>query len=350
LRFAIVGCGGIGCKRLRALSESDRLVIAADGVLSRAEDLARERPGARATADWRTAVAHPDVDVVVVATTNNWLAPITIAAAQAGKHVLVEKPAARSLKEIREVMASVEGLPSRIWVGFNHRYHPALEKARALIDSGELGPLMFIRGRYGHGGRLGYEREWRADPEISGGGELLDQGVHLIDLARWFLGDFTQVDGLARTFFWDMSGEDNAFLLLQTEHNQAAWLHASCTEWKNLFCFEIYGRKGKLQIDGLGGSYGTERLTYHRVLPKMGPPDTVAWEFPGTDLSFQHELQAFVHSTQNGGAMATSLRDAEAALVVVDTIYQNMRTSRPGFEMRATQEEDAASLFPGTGS
>jgi len=326
------------------------LVIAADRVLTRAEDLARERPGALATADWRTAVAHPDVDVVIVATTNNWLAPVTIAAADEGKHVLVEKPAARSLKEIREVMARVEGHPSCIWVGFNHRYHPALQKARMLVDSGDLGPLMFIRGRYGHGGRLGYEQEWRADPEISGGGELLDQGVHLIDLARWFLGDFTHVGGLARTFFWDMSGEDNAFLLLQTEHNQAAWLHASCTEWKNLFCFEIYGRKGKLQIDGLGGSYGMERLTYHRVLPKMGPPDTVVWEFPGTDLSFEHELQAFAHSIQNGIATATSLRDAEAALVVVDTIYRNMQGSRPDFEMRPTKGDAAASLFSGTES
>jgi predicted dehydrogenase len=343
LKYAIVGCGGIGRKRLKALPESDLLVIASDIVLDRAEDLARQCPGALATTNWRAAVAHPDVDVVIIATTNNWLAPVTIAAAEAGKHVLVEKPAARSLKEIREVIARVEHRPSCIWVGFNHRYHPALQKARMLVDSGELGSLMFIRGRYGHGGRLGYDREWRADPEISGGGELLDQGVHLIDLARWFLGDFTEVGGMARTYFWDMSAEDNAFLLLQNEHNQAAWLHASCTEWKNLFSLEIYGRKGKLQIDGLGGSYGVERLTHHRVRPEMGAPETVVWDFPGADLSFQHELLAFANSIQSGASTSTSLRDAEAALEIVDTIYRNMRGSHPDARMRPMKEIDSTS-------
>ena len=83
----------------------------------------------------------------------------------------------------------------RVQVGFNHRYHPGLRQVRAWVDSGVAGPLMFLRGRYGHGGRIGYEKEWRADPAISGGGELIDQGVHLLDLARWFLGDFTRVAG-----------------------------------------------------------------------------------------------------------------------------------------------------------
>src|SRR6185295_2401631 len=159
-------------------------------------------------------------------------------------------------------------------VGFNHRFHPALQKAREIVDTGALGPLMFIRGRYGHGGRTGYDREWRADPAISGGGELIDQGVHLIDLARWFLGEFPVVEGHAGTYFWDMAVDDNAFLSLRTKANQTAWLQASCTEWKNMFSFEIYGRDGKLQVDGLGGSYGVERLSYYKMLPKMGPPET----------------------------------------------------------------------------
>ncbi len=297
-----------------------------------------------ATANWHAAVTNPDVDAVIVATTNDWLAPVTIAASEAGKHVLVEKPAARSLKEIRDVVARVERHPSCVWVGFNHRYHPALQKARVLVESGALGPLMFVRGRYGHGGRLGYEREWRADPEISGGGELLDQGVHLIDLARWFLGDFTHVCGYAKTYFWDMRVEDNAFLLLRTQHNQAAWLHASCTEWKNLFSFEIYGRNGKLQIDGLGGSYGLERLTHHKVLPEMGPPDTDVWEFPGDDVSWQHELQAFADRIQSGVSMTRSLHDAEAVLAVVDVLYGNTYGSRLDSGTGPGEANDSTSL------
>src|ERR1019366_3344733 len=134
-------------------------------------------------------------------------------------------------------------------------------KAREILDSGVGGPVMFVRARYGHGGRVGYEKEWRADPAISGGGELIDQGVHLIDLARWYLGEeFTRVHGEVATLFWKMAVDDNAFMTLGTASGQIAQLHASCTEWKNLFSFEIYARSAKLHIEGLGGSYGTERL------------------------------------------------------------------------------------------
>ncbi len=202
------------------------------------------------------------MDLVIVATTNDALAKVTLAAVQRGKHVLVEKPAARSAAELEPVLAAAASAGAVVQVGFNHRYHPAFRKARALIDEGALGPLLYIRGRYGHGGRIGYDREWRADPAIAGGGELLDQGVHLIDLARWFLGDFVEVSGHVATYFWDMPVEDNGFLSVRTAGGQSAWLHASCTEWKNLFSFEIFGRDGKLQIDGLGGSYGVERLAH----------------------------------------------------------------------------------------
>src|SRR5205823_5892688 len=129
----------------------------------------------------------------------------------------------------------------------------------SMAKDGVIGEIMFLRGRYGHGGRIGYDREWRADPQRAGGGELIDQGVHMIDLARCFLGEFEHVTGHAATYFWDMQVDDNAFLLLRTSEDHAAFLHVSCTEWKNLFSLEIYGRGGKLQIDGLGGSYGVER-------------------------------------------------------------------------------------------
>src|SRR5205823_4748504 len=179
-------------------------------------------------------IARDDVDAVIVATSNQALVPVTAAAIRHGKHVLVEKPAARSAAELAPLVAAACATGVLVKVGFNHRFHPAFVKARALVDSGDLGQLMYIRARYGHGGRLGYDREWRADPAIAGGGELLDQGVHLIDLARWFAGDFSAVQGHLATCFWDMPVEDNAFLTLHTVRGQTAWLHASCTEWKNL--------------------------------------------------------------------------------------------------------------------
>ena len=317
---AIVGCGLIGRKRARALPGA-RLVACADIVAARAESLAAEFTGVVAATDWREAIRHPGVDIVVVATTNDSLASITHAAVQAGKHVLVEKPAARRPAEIGPVIEAAHQANRLVRVGFNHRYHPALRKARELFEAGALGDMMFIRGRYGHGGRIGYDKEWRANPELSGGGETIDQGVHLIDLARWFLGDFTEIAGFAPTYYWNMPVDDNGFMMLKTRRQQVAFLHVSCTEWKNLFSFEVYGKAAKLHVEGLGGSYGTERLSYYRMLPAMGPPETTIWEYPMGDNSWRLEFAEFLEDIRLGRTPSANLEDARAALEVVEKIY-----------------------------
>ena len=318
---AIIGCGLIGQKRARALG-SARLVACADLNLERAQTLARTAPGAVASADWRTVVARDDVAIVVVATINSVLAEIALGAIQAGKHVLVEKPAARFAAELTPLISAAAEQGVQVRVGFNHRYHPALQQAHALFASGALGELMFVRGRYGHGGRIGYDKEWRAAPTLSGGGELIDQGVHLIDLARWFLGDFSSVTGAAHTYFWQMPVDDNGFMLLETPQRQTAFLHVSCTEWKNLFSLEIYGRDAKLHIEGLGGSYGVERLAYYKMLPQMGPPETTIWEYPMGDNSWQLEFAEFLEDIRLGRTPAAGLADALAALQIVAQIYR----------------------------
>jgi predicted dehydrogenase len=329
LGVGIIGCGLIGTKRAKALGQGGHLVACADIDIERAKALAKGS-AARVTNDWRELLGWPQVQVVVVASLHDSLAAITLAAAQAGKHVLVEKPAARSTAELEPVIAAARRAGVKVHVGFNHRYHRALRKAREIVDSGALGELMFVRGRYGHGGRLGYEREWRADPALSGGGELLDQGPHLIDLARWFLGDFSEVQGFAHTYYWDMPVDDNGFMLLKTAKKQAAFLHASCTEWKNLFSLELYGRDGKLEVSGLGGSYGTEKLTWYKMLPQMGPPDTSAWEYPMADDSWAAEMAEFFEDIRLDRAPAAGLDDAHAALRVVETIYKES-----GYDHRA---------------
>jgi predicted dehydrogenase len=318
---AIIGCGMIAHKRAGMLSGA-RLVACADVQRERAEALARTVTGADATADWRAAIDRPDVDLVIVATTNDKLAEIACGAIEAGKHVLVEKPAGHSVAALDTVLEAAHRCGVLARVGFNHRYHPAVQQARALVDQKAIGGLMFVRGRYGHGGRLGYDKEWRADPAISGGGELIDQGVHLIDLSRWFLGDFVTVNGFAHTYFWQMPVDDNAFLTLRTAREQTAFLHVSCTEWKNLFSFEIYGQQGKLHVEGLGGSYGVERVTLHRMLPEMGPPDTTIWEYPRGDQSWLLEFTEFLQDIQLGREPSAGLRDARAALVIVEDVYR----------------------------
>lgn len=320
VRVGIVGCGLVGKKRAAALG-SCPLVRVADLDRSRAEMLAAAMPGSSVSPDWKSLVSDPAVEAVIVATTNDQLTPVALAAVEAGKHVLVEKPAARSASELSRLAALAAKRGTVVKVGFNHRFHPAIMEARRLVDAGEIGPLMYLRARYGHGGRLGYEKEWRADPGISGGGELIDQGVHLVDLARCFLGEFAHVSGWTPACFWKMPVEDNAFLCLQTTAGQIAWLHASCTEWKNLFSLEIYGKTGKLQVDGLGGSYGQERLTCHRMLPQMGPPETRSREYPLQDRSWELEFQAFADAVGGRPANAAGLADAMAVLRIVDRIY-----------------------------
>ena len=323
---ALIGCGAIGRKRAAALGPA-QLVACSDVVIERAESLASATPGAVACPNWHDAITHRDVTIVIVATTNDVLAPITTAAVEAGKHVLVEKPAARSTAELDQVIAAAASSRAVIRVGFNHRYHPALRKSRELVDAGALGPLMFLRARYGHGGRVGYDREWRANRELSGGGALIDQGVHVIDLARWFLGEFAKVDGFVQTYFWDMAVDDNAFALMRTADDRTAWLHVSCTEWKNLFSVEIYGRAGKIHIEGLGGSYGTERVAFYRMRPEMGPPETTIWEYPGADISWSVEFEEFLEDARLARQPAVGLPDARSALAIVERIYRNDSSS-----------------------
>ena len=319
LGLAIVGCGLIGQKRAR-IAAPGLVRVCVDPDLARAERLAKEC-GAVACREWQTAVTRDDVRAVVVSTPNDRLAEIALGAISAGKHVLVEKPAARNSAELAPVCAAARQAGCLVRVGFNHRYHPALRKAQELSKAGALGELMFVRGRYGHGGRMGYEREWRADPAISGGGKLIDQGVHLIDLARLFLGDFPNVTGEAHTYYWPMPVDDNAFMILRTAERKTAFLHVSCTEWKNLFSFEIYGRTGKLHVEGLGGSYGVERLSYYRMLPEMGPPETTIWEYPQGDRSWADEFEEFADDIRLGRQPAANLDDALAALRVVERVY-----------------------------
>ncbi|HIN93389.1 MAG TPA: Gfo/Idh/MocA family oxidoreductase [Alphaproteobacteria bacterium] len=321
IRVAIIGCGLVGQKRARALAGA-KLVACVDPDQSRAGDLAQNAKGCAVFPDWRSVIRSDQIDVVIVATPHNLLAEISGAAVREGKHVLVEKPGARNVDELRGLISIAESAGVRVRVGFNHRYHPAFQQARELVDSGKIGSLMFIRARYGHGGRKEYDREWRARPEISGGGELIDQGTHLIDLAHWFLGEFEEVDGFAHTYFWEIPVDDNAFLLLKTKEKKVAFLHASWTEWKNTFSFEIYGRGGKLQVDGLGGSYGAERLTWYRMLPEMGPPETNVWEYPMEDDSWEVEMAEFLKDIRLSRASEPGLHDAFATLKVVEQIYQ----------------------------
>jgi predicted dehydrogenase len=321
LNIGIIGCGAVGRRRAQNLAGA-RLVHCADTDLARARLVASSSPGCVAGSDWRELLHRTDIDAVIIATPQDSQVEIARAAISGGIHVLVEKPAARHVDELLGLPQLAAEHNVRVRVGFNHRYHRAFQQARRLVDAGKLGPLLFLRARYGHGGRPGYAGEWRAQPQRSGGGELIDQGVHLIDLARWFLGEFAEVTGFAHTYFWDMPVDDNGFMLLKTVAKQVAFLHVSCTEWKNTFSWELYGRDGKLHVEGLGGSYGVERLYWYKNLPEMGPPETTIWEYPMADNSWEIEMAEFVQDIRGGREPSAGLHDAIAALAVVARIYE----------------------------
>ena len=320
MKVGIVGCGLIGGKRADALiGTDDHLIATFDLIPDRARALAA-RHGALACNSLAELVARSDA--VVVATTNDQLVPVSSIAVREHKHVVVEKPGARSAVELEPLVAQARDARVVVKVGLNHRFHPAAQKARSILDGGTCGEVMFVRGRYGHGGRLGYEKEWRADPEKSGGGELIDQGIHLVDLARWFVGaEFPEVQGRVETLFWKMPVDDNAFLTLATARRQIAHLQVSCTEWKNLFSFEIYAERAKLHWEGLGGSYGPERLVHYQMRPEMGPPDTVIYEYPPFDPSWALEWADFALSVKGATRPCGDVADALEALRVVDRIY-----------------------------
>jgi predicted dehydrogenase len=318
--FAIIGCGLIGSRRARAIPKG-RLKLVFDLDSDKAHTLANACD-TRAANRAEEILADAEVNAVIVSTANNALAPLALAAAGAGKHVLIEKPGAIAPEQLAEIESVAAATGSLVRIGYNHRFHPGFLKVRELMRTEALGEIMFIRARYGHGGRVGYEREWRADPKHSGGGELIDQGVHLIDLAGMFLGEFTHIDGHAVTAFWNMPVDDNAFLSLRTAQGKTAWLHVSCTEWKNLFSFEIYFRHAKLHAEGLGGSYGLERLTYYKMLPEMGPPETVIYEFPRGDNSWAIELNEFIEDIWHRRAPCPGLVEGKRTLEIVEEIYR----------------------------
>jgi predicted dehydrogenase len=324
LRVAIVGCGLIGAKRAAALGSEDELLACCD-VQERAARALAERHGARACAGLED-LLETEPDVVVVATVHDRLAELAERALRAGAHVLVEKPAGTSRAQIDELIASQQASGCLVKVGFNHRFHPGIERAAAEVHSGRHGELMHVRARYGHGGRAGYEREWRTDPERSGGGELIDQGMHLLDLSHWLAGPLPLHAALLRTHFWDTPVEDNAALILgEALSRTAPWalLHVSWTEWKNLFSLEVYCRTAKLQVDGLVRSYGPQRLRIYRMGPELGPPDVQEIAYPNEDRSWEREWTSFREAIEAGEERLLNgdLHDARYAWEQVEAAY-----------------------------
>lgn len=329
--IAIVGLGGMGqrwAKVANAHSQSClKLIVDID-----------QKKSKEAGKYWKCnfasdlkALSSPEIDAIVISTPNAFLASITKLALQNRKHVLCEKPAGINSKEIKENINLISENSGLVYmVGFNHRFHPALAKAKQLVVEGFVGKIHFIRSVYGHGGRLGYENEWRNNPELAGGGELLDQGVHLIDLAFWFLEDsFEKVTGILAKNFWSQTLEDNAFITLKSRTGITVSLHASWTQWQKKFLWEIYGEAGYVIVEGLGGSYGLETLRFCKRNPTSGKSEkenkiTFYPEkgYKDPDIALFSLWHQFISSIRLSISKSPNGYDALRTVEIVEAIYR----------------------------
>ena len=259
---------------------------------------------------------------------NKFLLPISIAALKNGKHVLCEKPLGRNSMESKKILKAAIQNKVILKTGLNHRYYPAVVEAKKLLDQRKIGKLCFLRCRYGHGGRPAYEKEWRSRRELSGGGELLDQGVHVVDLFRFFAGEFHEAFGYTPQYFWKSDVEDNAFALFKKKDGVIASLHVSWMEWKNLFSFEIFGTEGYLIIEGLGGSYGKQTLKIGRRNKKGGIPREIIKSFSNSDDSIKEEWRELILAIEKGKKPTGDGWDGYQANRMIDSVYRSAKEGR----------------------
>lgn len=250
LRFGLIGCGDIGNLRAEALSgvEGLQLMVVSDLVSERANRLARLYE-AQMAEDWRDILTRDDIDVVMVSTPPSLHGEMGRAALEAGKHVLVEKPLTHSVEEAESLVQTAAQTKRVLATGFNFRFYPPVVKARSLIQRGLIGDIDHVRGYIGYsGGEL--SQEWMRDSEISGAGTLHDNGIHLIDLAGYFMGPLKEVKGFVTNGVWNYQGcEDNGFILFRDQNNAVASLQTSWTEWRGYrMSLEVYGSRGCISL------------------------------------------------------------------------------------------------------
>ncbi len=328
LRVGIVGLGKMGMIRKRVLDDlpTTKVVAVCDPTL---KDVSSTQDDLLQTVDYRD-VLETDIDLLFVCTPNNITAEVATAGLEAGLHVFCEKPPGRNLTETRMILDAAERNPHlKLKFGFNHRYHGSVLQAHAIVKSGHLGRLIWMRGVYGKSGGLDFDQSWRSDRDIAGGGILLDQGVHMVDLFRLFGGEFNQCQSMVMNSFWDIEMEDNVFALLRNDENIVATLHSSATHWKHTFIMDLALTEGHLTLDGIlssTGSYGPETLVVSRRQFEdeafaLGKPRQEVIYFD-TDESWSEEINEFVDCVLNNKSILVGTpQDAWKTMELVFKIY-----------------------------
>ena len=325
LNVALIGCGTVGLRRLKYFNKKFILNACADKDI---DTLNKAFPKKKIflTKNWRDLLKLENLDAVFIATYHSIQSEIIKEFLKKNVHVFCEKPGGISIKKTYELIKLAKSKRKiSIKFGYNHRFHPGFILAKKIISKNELGNILYIRAVYGHGGRKNYHKEWRFNKKLSGGGELIDKGSHLIDLSRFFLGKLKVHSSFLNNYFWKTKLEDNCFICLKNNKNKFSFLHSSSTEWKNKFIFEIFFQFGKIEINGLGKSYGKEKLRLYKMSSRMGLPTKKDYNFSLSDVnnSWKKEVDEFYESIITSKRCHPNLNDVLNNLKIINKIYQN---------------------------
>jgi 1,5-anhydro-D-fructose reductase (1,5-anhydro-D-mannitol-forming) len=328
IRVGIIGFGKMGRLRAEAVAASGLAVVVA------AHDPFISIPdGIRAVASPAEIIDSADVDAVFICTPNYQNKPLTIVALRAGKHVFCEKPPAFSAAEVDEIRAVECASARKLMYGFNHRHHQSIRKMKTLVDSGTYGRVLWMRGRYGKSVDESYLATWRAKKALAGGGILIDQGIHMLDLFLLLAGDFDEIQAMVSNLYWNLDGiEDNVFANFRNrESGIVASLHSTMTQWRHLFSLEVFLERGYMVLNGLktqSGTYGDEVLT---IAKNRTTAPAATWEDEervtySTDSSWSDETVSFLRAIAMNDVVETgNSQDALKVMRLLDAVYASAR-------------------------
>lgn len=339
----IIGMGKMGRIRAEALAKSGRAKVVAYFEPNPAAVL----EGADRKVSAEAVINDPRVEAVFICTPNLHNQPLTLQALAAKKHVFCEKPPAFTAAQIEEVMAEEKRTGLKVMYGFNHRHHESVLQAKKLVDSGTYGRILWMRGRYGKSVDANFFNDWRSKKEIAGGGIMIDQGIHMLDLFLMFADDFDEVMAAVSNLYWHLPVEDNVFAIFRRKDGLVASLHSTMSQWRHLFSLEIFLEKGYLVINGLltsSGTYGEEVLTYARnrtTTPAATWSDEEHITY-STNNSWRYEVDQFIDAVSGAAPVKTgTTADAFRLMRIIDRIYAS-GTMPPGNP--PTMNEDTLAL------
>jgi predicted dehydrogenase len=269
-----------------------------------------------------------ELDIIYVCTPNFLNKNYTIRGLKAGKHVFCEKPPAFTADDVKEIIEVEKDSGKKLMYGFNHRHHSSIKNIKKLVDSGEYGSILWMRGRYGKSVDKEFFKGWRAKKELAGGGIFLDQGIHMLDLFLHLAGDFDEVHSLVSDLYWGLDIEDNVFAMFRNnDTGVAASLHSTMSQWRHLFSLEVFLEKGYMVLNGLktsSGSYGEEVLS---IAKNRSTAPAATWEDEErityhTDTSWLSELDHFLNCIEHDKEVAVgNSYDALKLMKIIDEVY-----------------------------